>query len=240
VSVFAKAAVDTKTAAWLRAEYLAYSTLELACMPKLLGWHEGSDVDGDWPVMMIEWMQGGRWVPPWEQRDLWAVKDAFDELEATTLPEWIGAAEVQWAGGPWAELFDGDDLSILGLDGQEVVSALAERLCALDSSVLAGDILVHGDVRSDNIYIARNGTARLFDWNWTTSGGRGVDEALWTVSLLGEGIEPISELDAGSWDVVAYYTGVLARRASKPGSDRLRSMQRRQVVTCVDWLGRNA
>jgi hypothetical protein len=117
---------------------------------------------------------------------------------------------------------------------------LAERLCGIDSDVLAGDTLVHGDVRSDNIYIARDGKAKLFDWNWASAGGVGVDEALWVVSLLGEGIVPVGELGEGSWDVVAFYAGVLAQSAGRPGGPRVREMQKRQLRAAVEWLGSNA
>jgi hypothetical protein len=241
VEVFVKAAVDAKTAEWLRAEWLAYSTLQLDCMPGLLGWHEGSDEGGDWPVMMIEWLSGGRWVPAWQEDDLWAVKEAFGELEGVELPRWVGSAAVQWAGAPWAELLDEPAaLKAAGVGRSGVVGALAERLCGIDSDVLAGDTLVHGDVRSDNIYIARDGKAKLFDWNWASAGGVGVDEALWVVSLLGEGIVPVGELGEGSWDVVAFYAGVLAQSAGRPGGPRVREMQKRQLRAAVEWLGSNA
>ena len=43
-SAFIKAAVDERTARWLRTEYLIYSTLDAPVLPSILGWHDTSEL----------------------------------------------------------------------------------------------------------------------------------------------------------------------------------------------------
>jgi len=50
-SAFAKVAVDTRTAQWLREEYHIYQHVDAVYMPRLLGW---SDDHADRPILPLE------------------------------------------------------------------------------------------------------------------------------------------------------------------------------------------
>jgi aminoglycoside phosphotransferase (APT) family kinase protein len=60
---------------------------------------------------------------------------------------------------------------------------------------LAGDSLVHVDIRSDNLCL-RNSCAVIFDWNQASIGNPLFDLAEWLPSLAAEGGPPPEQLPA--------------------------------------------
>ncbi|MBV9470502.1 MAG: hypothetical protein JOZ57_14785, partial [Abitibacteriaceae bacterium] len=77
-TAFVKAAVDERTAGWLRREYFMYSHLTGSLMPQLLGWCD----NGEWPLLIIEDLSQAHWPPPWTPASIHVVRQALNELAA--------------------------------------------------------------------------------------------------------------------------------------------------------------
>ena len=64
-----------------------------------------------------------------------------------------------------------------------LTDAIDTLVAAETNTPLAGDALVHLDVRSDNLCFVEERVV-LVDWNWACRGNRKVDIAAWLPSLL--------------------------------------------------------
>lgn len=122
----------------------------------------------------------------------------------------------------------------------------AERV----TSVVAGERLIHGDLRADNILIDSSGRARLLDWPWAAKGAGWEDALLYLLDLRVEDstadIDPLldhpvfgaSRLD----DHVALLSAIAGnwfekcRLPAPPGMTTLRDFQRREAIAAVDWI----
>jgi hypothetical protein len=231
---FAKVAIDEPTAAFLRDEYRIYSRVEGSFLPRLLGW----DDDGTRPILVLEDLTGAHWPPPWRPGDVELVRAALVEIHAQPPPD--GLDEL----GPgdlhtWREVEDDPALFLgLGLCSAEwLEQALPKLISATDRCDVAGDALVHLDVRSDNICIG-DGGAMLVDWNWASVGNPRVDLAFWLPSLHFEaGPSPAEEMpDAG--ELTAVVSGFFAPLAGRPppaGAPKVRTVQLAQLEVALPW-----
>lgn len=116
---------------------------------------------------------------------------------------------------------------------------------------LAGDQLVHSDLRSDNILLGDGGEVLLVDWPWASRGAAWYDAL--TVLVEAQIFDPaldadaiadshpifesvganaVSEVLAG---LAAYYVDA-ARRPEVPGLPTLRSYHAKQAAATVGWL----
>jgi hypothetical protein len=82
-SAFAKVAVDTRTALWLREEYHVYQQVDVAYMPRFLGW---SDDHSDRPILLLEDLSHADWPPPWTQPRIERVLALISAVAATPPP----------------------------------------------------------------------------------------------------------------------------------------------------------
>ena len=125
------------------------------------------------------------------------------------------------------------------------LSALAEQY----GDVVAGDTLVHTDVRDDNILIRPDGTALVCDWNWPVVGASWLDSLLLLIGPRGDGLDVESHLAdhpllSGVPDehvdiVLALVLGYLAASAAQPvppTSPYIRQAQAWQRDVVDDWL----
>ena len=82
-SAFAKVAVDTRTAQWLREEYHVYQQVDAAYLPRCLGW---SDDRSDRPILLLEDLSHADWPPPWTQSRIERVLALISAVGATPPP----------------------------------------------------------------------------------------------------------------------------------------------------------
>jgi Phosphotransferase enzyme family len=237
-SVFVKQALDDLAAGWLRDEHRVYAAFSAPFMPKLVAWS-----DGERPLLVLEDLADAHWPPPWRDGDVDAVFAALEAVAATPPPAGLPALE---------ELRD-------SLEGWEVVAEdpeplLSTGLCSrgwLDSALpalreaaagcdLAGDALVHFDVRSDNLCV-HDGRVLFVDWNFACVGNPLMDVVCWLPSLrLEGGPEPWAILPetGGLAALVAGYFACRVGLPAPPTASRVRPFQLAQAEVALPWAAR--
>jgi hypothetical protein len=219
-----------------------------APVPALLGSYD----DGDWVALVLTDIEGRHPRLPWQADELEAVRDALGAL--ATMPLTGGLERLPGTGAGFAEDFAGwkrlrEDPG-LGLDPWA-----ARNLDRLDRAAdraevaLAGDCLVHGDGRADNLLIAPDGSVVIVDWPWATRGAGWFDRLALLVNVgLNDREAPLEELltawlpDVAAADVDAVLAGLaayfadVARRPDPPGLPTVRAFQRAQGEVVLRWL----
>ena len=239
-TAFAKTGTDVGTsriATWLRAEQRAYSAIDAAFMPRMLGW----DDDGLQPLLLLEDLSHATWPPPWTPSSVETVRLMLQDVASTMPPPDapdLEAIERDHLSGWRSVAADPRPFLGLGLVTERWLKThLGALLAASDSAVLAGDSLVHFDVRSDNLCIVEDG-AKLIDWNGYARGNPLFDLAAWLPSLHHEGGPPPWELLEDSGGLSVLIAGYLAARAGLPPiptAPRVRGIQRDQLLTSLPW-----
>lgn len=210
--------------------------------PRLL-WHE----DGDWVVLGIEYVDATNPARPWREEDVDAVLDTLEVVADALTP-----APVDMHLDTFAQEF-GDILS-----GWDHVRATRPGLPHLDEAaelaagfteVVAGDSLVHTDVRADNVLLTRDRRVLFCDWNWPVLGAAWLDTVFFLIGPRGDGCEvdrrfaerrllrdvPPEHVDR----VLALLVGYFLRAGDQPEpptSPYLRAHQRWQGEACWAWL----
>ena len=214
-TAFVKAGAEEVTSEFLREEIPVYRALQASFMPALVG----ADEEMDPPILVLEDLTHARWLPPWDNDSIAAVVRALDAVHSTEPPDWLPEIEDEreWLTGGWAEI-ERDPAPFLSL-GDWSHGWLRRHLPSLreaaESAPLAGDSLVHLDVRSDNLCIADRG-AVLFDWNLAHRGNPDLDLAAWASSLHLEG-GPLPEVILpGAPELASALAGFFASRAGLP------------------------
>ena len=238
-TVFAKRAIDEATAEWLRLEHRTYSALRAPFMPELLGWE-----DAERPLLVLEDLSAAHWPPPWTRDSVDAVLRTLGELAITPPPDGLSrlADDPSWS---WRDVArDPDPFLGLGFCSASWLDrALPALLSASDPSLLDGEGLLHGDMRSDNLCI-RDGQAVLVDWNWACVGNAAVDVAFWLPSLMLEGgPEPDEIVRAypGAAALAPIVAGFFAANAGLPppaGAPTVRAFQLAQLEVALPWAVR--
>ena len=219
---------------WVRDEQRVFEAVEGPFMPRFLAFE-----DGERPLLVLEDLMPARWPPPWRDGDVDAVLAALDETASATLHGPLPRlADEPWEG--WNAVAESPDAFLgLGLVSPEWLErALPALLQAEDVALLAGDSLVHCDVRSDNLCL-RDGRAVLVDWNHARVGNRAFDVAFWLPSLaLEHGPQPET---FGVDELSPHVAGFFAARAGLPpprGAPRVRAFQRAQLEVALPWTAR--
>jgi hypothetical protein len=238
-SAFAKRAIGDSTAENLRSEHEVYAALRACFMPQLLGWE-----DGRLPLLVLEDLAAAEWPPPWSRASVGAVLAALDEVAAAQHPAGLRRLSDDPPSG-WDEVErDPDPFLRLGLCS---VGWLDEALPVLVESaapdLLAGDALLHFDIRSDNLCI-REGRAVLVDWNLACVGNAAFDLAFWLPSLtlehrgLGEQVERTRPEIAELAPLVAGFFAARAGLPPPPGAPAVRGFQLAQLEIALPWAVR--
>jgi hypothetical protein len=106
---------------------------------------------------------------------------------------------------------------------------------------LAGDSLLHTDIRADNLLIRADGTVAVVDWPWACNGAAWFDRLLLCINVdLYGGHDPEKvvlhylgtvspdDITAALAGVCGYFTDV-ARQPPDPGLPTVRAFQRAQA-----------
>lgn len=219
-------------------------------LPRLLGALD-EQIDGErWVVLVIEDIDGRHPHLPWQEREITGALDAFAALARTPLPESVHLPAL--ADGFAADIarwgrYRSDPP--LGLDAW--VAAHLDELAELSTRArraLAGDHLVHGDARSDNLLRTPGGQIRVVDWPYANRGAPWFDSLtlLMNVRLYGTDVElflpRIRDLGATDTDIDAVLAVLLAYfidatgQPAPPGLPTLRGFQAAQQRVLIDWL----
>ena len=219
-------------------------------VPEFLGMHD----DGSWVALVLADVQGRHPQEPWQEAELAQVLDTLAdiaglELDADApLPRYEDSLKRAFLG--WEKLQSRPLAGIPAWEGGhlELLAGLARDGVA----ALAGNSLVHGDLRTDNILLTDNGPV-LLDWPWAAVGAPWADAL--SVLVNARTLDPASGcvhflaehrvfVDAGEQEI----TGVLAgwagyfldmsRRPAPSGIPTLRAFQARQAESISGWLRR--
>ena len=188
-TAFVKAAVDTKTAAWIRAELRVYQSLgRQSFLPAFFGGAVGDDAFPESTVLLLEELSAGFWPPPWTAERINAVLEALQSVHhaAPLSPPPLPTLTQSLAGEPsWAQVA-ADPTPFLALNfcsSSWLEKALPVLIKAAASIPSDGTDLLHQDIRSDNLCFRADGSAVLVDWNWAC-------HRQWSLRYCRMGIEP--------------------------------------------------
>lgn len=210
------------------------------------------DQDG-WVVLAFEDIDARHPIEPWTASDLDLVVAALQAMSRALSPS------------PFAVDQSASDAFLVGLKGwQRLLEKGGEprlddwtsrnlgRLAELEAqapAAVAGDALLHSDLRADNLLIAADQRVYVVDWPWARTGAPFVDWLLMAPSVAMQG-GPKPEEFLARFDVadvpprsidaaLCSLTGYLVRhslRPSAPGLPTLRAFQAAQGAVALAWL----
>lgn len=213
--------------------------------PNLLGSYD----DGTWIALVLQDVEGSHPATPWVAEELERVLAALAELARSgtpaPVPDLLTAAE-----------YLGEDFAgwhRIRADPPAELDAWATRhldeLCALADRALlavAGDTLVHTDIRADNLLLGPTGAVTIVDWPHACRGAAWLDTLLLLVNVRLYGGHDTARLlarcAADPDDLVATLAALagffvdMARRPPPPGLPTLREFQRAQGDAVLSWL----
>jgi hypothetical protein len=245
-TAFVKVATSERTARFLREEKAVYESLG---PQKFLAEYQGFDTPEsaeEFPLMVLEDLGAGFSSPPWTPAKLDAVLLALEQIHRAPVPPGLPALETHRESLTcWQSVADEPESFLsLGLCDLSWLSHSLPTLLAAEKALdLAGESLLHMDVRSDNIaFRPEGGSAVLVDWNWACVGPGVADVALYLPSLASEGGPlPAALLPEGSGPWAAGLSGYFASRAGQPppeGAPRVRIVQLAQLRAALPWAAR--
>jgi hypothetical protein len=188
-TVFVKAATCEKTAEWLRIEAVVYQQVQSSFLPQLIAYESV-----DPPILVLESLHTCRWPPPWNIGDVDAVLGMLAALQDIAVPDELPDQQdvIARSGGgphPWDVVArDPEPFLRLGVCSPKWLErALPQFLAAQQKLDFSGTVLVHNDLRSDNLCF-RDRHPLLVDWSWAARGHPGYDASRWAASLVVEGV----------------------------------------------------
>jgi hypothetical protein len=235
---FAKVGTIDRIGEWLRIEHQAYKEISGPFMPRMLGW-----ADGDVPALLLEDLTEAHWPPPWDAELVDRMLATLEAVASTPCPQWarpVTAFEEITTGWSHIAAEPAPFLELGLVTAGWLKRALPVLLDHQHPPELAGDQLLHFDVRSDNMCFTDSG-ALLVDWNWIGRGNRLFDVAAWLPSLRFEGGPRPEEVcpEAGVFAAsLAGYFCSHAPRALIPDAPHVRRVQFEQATTALPWAAR--
>jgi hypothetical protein len=199
------------------------------------------DVD-DWFVLSTEYVDARHPHRPWREPELQRCLDMLEAAAELLTPPPPGLALTAAAEelAAWPAYWQHLDLP----HGGE-----AATLAGRYAEAVAGDTLVHTDVRDDNLLLTADGRVLLCDWNWPMAGAAWLDSLFLLIGPRGDGLDVaaaiaasplLSPVPAEHIDIVlALITGYFLKSAGEPvppTSPFVRAAQRWQGEVCWDWL----
>lgn len=205
-------------------------------------------LDDEWVVLGIEHDPGVLPHRPWRPDELDACLDALETVADVLTPAPPGLRLP-----PFLDEFDEMLTAWERLLAEDPPAPYAEEAAALVArlpEVVAGDSVVHTDVRGDNVLIS-DGRARFCDWNWLVRGAAWLDTVFLLVEVHGDGLDadtvlgerrltrevPADDVDCVLAALVGYFR-VAASAPVPPSSPHLRDHQQWMADVTWDWLCR--
>ena len=236
-SAFVKIGATELTAEWTRTEHRHYERIRGPFLPRLVGFAD----DGHRPALALADLSDAEWPPPWTDERVALVLDALSEIRATTPPE--GLPRQQPGDGADWRLVEADPGPFLALglcSASWLGTALPRLIDASTNAPVAGESLVHLDVRSDNVCF-RNGRAIVIDWNHARLANPDLDVAFWLPSLHAEGGPAPETILPDAPGLAAWVAGFFCSRAGGdplPEAPHVRPLQLAQSRTALPWAAR--
>jgi aminoglycoside phosphotransferase (APT) family kinase protein len=216
--------------------------------PTLLGSYD----DGEWVALVYEDVEGRHPATPWLPDELRRVQAALTELASVLTPSPLrsptaaDALADDFAGWRRLAAEPPADLDPWLAGHLDDLVALADR----GLRALAGDTLVHTDIRADNILLGADGRVTVVDWPSACRGPAWLDQLLLLVNvrLYGGHDTPAlleryaAEAGVCRADLTAALAGLAgfftdgARQPAPPGLPTLREFQRVQSEAVLSWL----
>lgn len=216
--------------------------------PDFLGMYD----DGTWVALVLADVAGRHPQEPWVESEVRQVLDAVAAVGEIELPDDIDLPLYQ---DSLRDAFRGwEKLQTRPLSGMDSWAAgNMPRLIELarqGTGFLAGESLVHGDLRADNILLTDQGVV-LLDWPWAARGAAWVEGL--SVLLNVKTLDPNASVEHFLADhrvfaeirpqaitaVMAGWAGYfldMSRCPAPPGIPTLREFQRRQADVLIHWL----
>jgi aminoglycoside phosphotransferase (APT) family kinase protein len=207
--------------------------------------------DGAWIALVFEHVDGRLPVTPWDPHELervmratFALGELVPRAPLGTVADYYGSVFVGWR---TLEAEQPD--AVIDSWCRERLAELAAAEARWEDAT-AGDRLLHGDVRSDNVLLTPDGRVVFVDWTSTCTGAAWFDALamLPAVELEGGGSpEHVMELVGLEVDadrivpLVAAMAGYFAERGrlpDPPGLPTVRAFQRAQGEVTTAWLRR--
>jgi aminoglycoside phosphotransferase (APT) family kinase protein len=203
-------------------------------------------IDGDWVVVGLEYVEARAPRRPWQRAELDRCLDALEAMadELTPVPADLALDPVAVELGDWPAFWD-HVRATRDLPRAEEAAALAASF----PEVVAGDTVVHTDLRDDNVLLTPDGRAVFCDWNWPVVGADWLDSLLMLVGPYGDGldVDPVIAERRLLRDVppdhvdrfLALMAGYFLKSADDPvppTSPYLRDVQRWQGEVVWAWL----
>lgn len=241
-TAFAKVGRDVGTsmiANWLRVEHRAYTSIDGPFMPDLLGW----DDDGVDPILVIADLSHATWPPPWTGERLDTLWATLEEVRSTPPPSWARDMEEEREHlSGWKRVAsDPEPFLSMGLASRSWIErSLPPLTIAASRARLAGNALVHFDVRSDNLCFLEN-RAKLIDWNQLGRGNPEIDRLSVLPSVHSEGGPPpwsLVEDSGGFAPLLAGYFAAQAGLSVIPTAPHVRRVQLEQLRSALPWAVR--
>lgn len=228
-------------------------------VPNLLAADTVQTPEDRWQVLCFEAIAGYLPGVPWTERDLAATHDSLLTVQQALLevPRHV-------AGEPMADAFGGDtgfnnlfDELAASDSRPSFIPRLAnkqlrelQQLCDHSVKALAGDAVLHNDLRADNLIIRESdGRAFLCDWNFLSTGPAWADWAALLLYTRPHGIDAEawlarSELsaqaaaeDIDSWlAILGAYMIFSGSKPDMPSSPMLRPHGRYTAQLIIEWL----
>lgn len=201
--------------------------------------------EDDWVALETAYVAGEAPQRPWRAEDLDSCLDALEEAARVLTPAPAGVELDALADelAAWPQMWDA-----IRLAGHEAEVAEAAALAAGFAAHVAGETLLHTDLRADNTLLTDDG-AVFCDWNWPVRGAAWVDSLSLLIGPRGDGLDVeaviaarplLREVPAEAIDaVLALFTGYFLKSGADPvppTSPHLREHQRWQGEVCWDWL----
>lgn len=217
--------------------------------PRLLGCFD----DGDWVALVLQDVEGRHPVTPWVAPELDAVLATLRTLAASTtpcpmpqLPTVADSLGNDLSG--WQRLAEQTPEDLDPWAGARLPELVG--LGAAGVAALAGDTVVHTDLRADNLLVGPDGSVTVVDWPWACVGPAWLDTAMLMVNVNlfgGHDVDALLTahavpLGARPDDLTALLAGMTGyfldacRRPPPPGLPTVRAFQRAQGDACLRWL----
>ncbi|MDQ2672944.1 MAG: aminoglycoside phosphotransferase family protein [Actinomycetota bacterium] len=256
---FAKAAGPEPNAltpaAHRREARVAAALPEDAPVPRFLFSHD--EGEGDWIVVVFEFVEGRNPAVPWRPGELDRTLDALASLSElltpSPLPPGLVGLVGDWeviCGWHWRKLAEGRPARLDTWSARHL-----DELAALEAEAPAaakGGTLLHLDLRADNLLLTPDDRVLVVDWPHARVGASWVDAVFFAPSVAMQGGPPPEELLAhhphsrradpdALTAVVAAVAGFFTSEGlqpAPPGLPTLRPFQASQGEVARGWLAR--